>query len=283
MSWWCSAQGVPWDWTWRAYPGVWVFVSLLIGGYGAAIRSWPGDPVVSAESGIRARRISAFAAGTLILWLAADWPIGALGAGYLISVHTVQYLLFTLVAPPLLISGMPRSVLRGLLQPRWAWATARVLHRPLPAFLVFNVVMLGTHLPAVVDGLGRTQLGSFAMDMAWLISGIVFWWPVLGPLPELRPLSYPARILYLILNVFIPTVPASFLTFADYPLYAIYELAPSVHGIAAARDQQLAGLLMKVVGGMIIFGTATVLFFRWHQREGDASPGPLAIPRSGGR
>jgi putative membrane protein len=257
---------------------VWLFIALLVACYVVALTRWKPEPLIGDVVSVKRHHIASFTVGVIVLWIAADWPVGALGAGYLVSVHTVQYLLFALVAPPLLLHGIPRWVLRGILRPRGAWTVARIVSRPLPAFLVFNVVMLGTHLPAVVDGVGGSQLGSFAMDMAWLFSGIVFWWPVLGPLPELRPLSYPARILYLVLNVFIPTVPASFLTFADYPLYALYELAPSIEGISASTDQQVAGLTIKVVGGLIIFGTATVLFFRWHKREDDAATGSLAIP-----
>jgi putative membrane protein len=144
---------------------------------------------------------------------------------------------------------------------------ARLLTRPLPAFVTFNVVMLGTHLPQVVDGLRTSQPGSFAMDLAWLCAGIIFWWQVLGPLPEFQPLSYPGRLLFLVANLFLPTVPASFLTFADYPLYAVYELAPRVGPLSATEDQQLAGIVMKSGGGAIMFWTATVLFFRWFRRE----------------
>ena len=283
MNWWCAAQGRPWDWTWQPYPGVWLFVTLVFAGWIVANARWGADPITKDAPRLGRRQVTLFVSGVITLWVAADWPLGALGAGYLVSAHTVQYLLFALIAPPLLIAGTPRRALHRALSPRWVWATARVLTRPLPAFVVFNVVMLGTHLPTVVDTLGATQLGSFVRDMAWLVSGIVFWWPVLAPVPELGSLSYPARILYLVLNVFIPTVPASFLTFADYPIYALYELAPRVGSISATTDQQIAGLTMKIVGGMIIFITASVLFFKWHHREGDADSSSLAIPATAPR
>lgn len=279
MTWWCSAQGIPWEWSWRPYPGVWLFIALGVAGYIAALRRWKPDPLVGDAKTVGVSHLASFSAGILVLWIAADWPIGPLGAGYLVSLHAVRFLMFALVAPPLLLRGVPRWVLRGMLRARWTWMFARFLSRPLPAFVVFNLVMLGTHLPTVVDTLGTSQLGSFGIDMAWLLSGIVFWWPVMGRLPELHPLSYPARILYLILNVFIPTVPAAFLTFADYPIYALYELAPPVGDISAATDQQLAGLTMKLVGGLIIFSTASVLFFRWQrQEEEDITTRSLVIP-----
>jgi len=90
---------------------------------------------------------------------------------------------------------------------------------------------------------------------------------ILGPLPELKPMPYPGRIAYLFANVFIPTVPASFLTFAKYPIYALYELSQPVSGLSTVEDQQIAGLIMKIVGGLIVFGTASVLFFKWAHAE----------------
>ena len=29
MQFWCAASGAAWTWTWRAYPGVWIFIALL--------------------------------------------------------------------------------------------------------------------------------------------------------------------------------------------------------------------------------------------------------------
>lgn len=251
---------------WDPYPGAWLFIATLALGYGLGLRRFRPTGTVR----VRRARVASFALGTLLLWTVTDWPVGPLGAGHLASVNMARYLVFALMAPPLLLYGLPAWFLRRFLAPHWSLPAARVLSRPLAAFAVFNVTLLTTHLPQVVDVVGTSQLGSFAVDMLWLASGIVFWWPILGPLPELNPLPYPGRLLYLVFNVFIPTVPAAFLTFAEYPLYALYELAPPVGGLTAVQDQQVAGLTMKVAGGLILFGTASVLFFRWHQQEGGA-------------
>ena len=48
-----------------------------------------------------------FALGMAGLWAASDWPLGTLGAGYLLSVHTVLYIIYTMVAAPLLVLGLP--------------------------------------------------------------------------------------------------------------------------------------------------------------------------------
>lgn len=272
MTWWCSARGTPWDWSWQAYPGVWLLVAALAGFY-----VWQRLRVPTGEHA--RRRTLSFVLGVVVLWIASDWPLGPLGAGYLVSIHACQYLLFSMAAPPLLLYGLPPAMLRSWVQRPWMRGPARALTRPLVAFAVFNVVLVATHLPAVVDSVKVTQLGSFAVDMAWLGAGLLFWWQVLGPLPELAPMSYPGRIVFLLANVFVPTVPASFLTFADYPIYAVYELAPRVSGLTATQDQQLAGLTMKIVGGLWIFGTASVLFFRWYRAEERPEPAAPREPR----
>ena len=41
-----------------------------------------------------------------------------------------------------------------------------------------TTVISVTHWPSVVDWLMATQLGSFVLDVTWLLAGLVFWWPV---------------------------------------------------------------------------------------------------------
>src|SRR5690606_39144766 len=92
MTWWCAATRVPWSWAPRAYPGVWAFIAAVAVGAVWVVR----------RTGIRPTRTQSAAwwSGLAALWVASDWPIGALGSGYLASAHMVQYLLYTLVAAP---------------------------------------------------------------------------------------------------------------------------------------------------------------------------------------
>jgi putative membrane protein len=113
-----------------------------------------------------------------------------------------------------------------------------------------------------------SQLGSFALDMAWLAAGLILWWPLVAPVPERPRFSYMVKVGYLILATILNTPAFILLTFSDLPLYATYELAPPVHGIPVRTDQQVAGLLMKMGGGMIYWVAITVLFFKWYHSEG---------------
>jgi putative membrane protein len=221
--------------------------------------------------------------GLLLLWVGLDWPVGALAAGYLLSIKTLQYLLIGYIAPGLMLLGTPRWLLRRLIRGRVRFAVARALTRPLIPLAVANAVLVATHLPVVVDSLSGSQLWTFVLDLVVIAAGFIFWWPALGRLPELRPMSYGGRIGYLGLNLFVPTVPASFFTFSPFPIYALYELAPRVSGISAVADQRVAGLVMKTLGGALLFGVMSVLFFRWYRHETAVEPdGVLAPPAPSG-
>ena len=136
MTWWCSATGAPWTWAWQAFPGVWIVVGLVAGSYALALRRLQPDRVAGGDQPVTSREITLFALGVLALWVGLDWPVGLLAAGYLLSARTAQYLLFVLVAPPLLLLGTPRWLLRRLLRGRPALRMARALTRPLVPLVV---------------------------------------------------------------------------------------------------------------------------------------------------
>lgn len=261
MTWWCAATDLPWSWTWRAYPGVWLFVVLLAFGVARAMRTnFRRESGLEPAASRRLRTAAAFG-GVAATWAALDWPIGALGGGYLLAAHTVQYVLLTFFAAPLLLVALER-VPGGRALPR--------LH-PLACLLAYNLVVGITHVPAFTDALMRSQGGAAFVDLLWLAGGLVLWWPALHPDPA-RRLSPPLRMGYLFASTLFPTLPAALLIFADYPYYGVYELAPRALGLSALQDQQLAGLVMKVIGDPIVWISTAFVFFRWQaesERETD--------------
>jgi len=268
LQWWCSAQTAAWTSNPRPFPGVWVLVVLLAVLHWSLRRAGGGERIQ--------KETRAWFGGVLALWIALDWPVGAL-AGYLASAHMLQYLLTALVAPPLLLLGVPAGAWRRLASRARTVRALRFLTHPLIALAIFQVTLYYTHLPSVVDGLMVTPLGSFALDTLWLLGGLVFWWPVVAPVPQRPGFGYPLKMGYLFLCTLVNTLPYAFLTFGELPFYGIYELAPPVGILGPREDQQLAGLLMKVGGGLILWTAITIQFFVWFRREGEAEgPAPAA-------
>lgn len=249
VQWWCVAQSVPWTWEWRAYPGVWLFVAALAAGFVALRKRYGAAPTWPLVTGL------------VLLWAALDWPVGTLGAGYLASVHMVQFLLIAMIAPPLLLLGVPAAAYRSL--DTRAGPVLRVFTHPLVTLGLFLVMISFTHWPPVVDAWMATQVGSFGLDLLWLVGGVIFWWPVVAPVPKRAWLQPPVKMGYLIVATLLNTGVFAYLTFSALPLYATYELAPPVGLLSTRDDQILAGLLMKVGGAVILWTAISILFFRW--------------------
>lgn len=271
MQFWCSASTEPWSWTPTPYVGVWLAMASLVGVYmWAWRRRRPDRPLTAVER----RQPWWFGVGVAMLWVATDWPVGALGAGYLASVHMLQFMIYTLAAAPLLLIGTPEWFFDRVRHHRW-WEGVRTLSRPLLAGILFNVVLLTTHAPAVVDVLRAGQLGSFAMDVVWLAAGLVLWLPLFNPDSSLRHRSLATQGVYLFLaSGALPMLPGAFLVFAESPLYRTFELSPPVFDWGATVDQQIAGLIMKVGNIPILWPVLLVLFVRWSRQDQAATPPP---------
>jgi putative membrane protein len=262
VSWWCSATGQAWTWEWRAYPGVWLFVVATAAAYVwvAGARRWLG------------------AAGLVLIWILLDWPVGTLGSGYLMAVHAAQFLLFSFVVPPLLYGGVaPERWAR--LEARFGDSAAfRAATHPLVTGIAFNLMAVITHVPSVVDGLMRTQLGAFAIDLAWIAGGLAFWWPVLAPFPA-RAGGGLAKIGYLFVASMVHTGIGMWLLLARYPVYSTYELAPPINGRSVMSDQAVAGGVMELIGGLVVLGAIAAIFFSWAREQDQEHPArPRSVP-----
>jgi len=208
-----------------------------------------------------------FLAGMAVLFVGSLWPLHDLAERTWYTAHMVQHLLYTLVAAPMLIAGIPAWMWRRVLAPAWVERTWRSITRPVVATVIFNGVLLFTHWPAVVDTAVVHEPLHFLLHVVLVASAIVMWWPIMSPLPELPPLTPPVQMLYLFVQSLVPMIPASFLTFAHQPLYHVYETFPRVLGISALTDQLVAGLSMKLLGTLVFWSFIATIFFRWERRE----------------
>jgi putative membrane protein len=253
--------------SWTAHPDVWLLVGLFAAGYAIALtrlgpRHAPsGAPVASRF------QVTCWALGVLAVLVASDWPIHDIAERYNYSVHMVQHLTLSMVAAPLLLLGTPSWLMRWLLRPRVVMNTVRRLARFVPALLIYNVVLVFTHWPYMVNASLHSALVHFTLHTILFVSSLIVWLPIVSPLPEITRLPPMLRMLYLFAWSVVPTVPASFLTFGTSPLYKFYEHVPHLFGLSTLEDQQLAGLIMKIGAGLLLWGVITVVFFRWALEE----------------
>lgn len=257
--------------TWSPHPSVWFLMIALVGGYIWAVGRLGPRHAPAGEEFATTKQKALFFLGVAILYLGSEWPIHDVSENFLFSVHMFQHMLFSLVAPALILLGMPRWLLRLMLPPR-LMKVFRVLTKPLITFAFFNLVFVVTHVPGLVNLSVRSEPAHFVLHAILVASSALMWWPVVNPLPETARLSPPGKMLYLFGQSILPTVPASFLTFASVPLYSSYASFPRLWGVSAVDDQMVAGLLMKIGGGLLLWTVIAVIFFRWYAAE--TRPGP---------
>lgn len=274
VAWWCSSTpGQVWTWDYTPFVGVWAVAGVLVGAWLWAHRR--------AGRAIGAGHLRTWLLGVLALVVVSEWPIGQIGAGYLATVGILRWVVYTFVAAPLLLAGLPTWLVDRLLPrgTRRQRVVGVLTHWPV-ALLVFNAVMFATHLPVVVDTLKVHQLGSFLIDASWLSGALVWWWPAIRREKAHNAIQEPLRAFYLFASSVLMFVPAAFLTFSPLPLYGVYELAPPLWlGFDPVADQQAAGIVMNVVGGFVLWGIIATLFLRW-AREREAADAEARRERS---
>ncbi len=266
---------------WQLHPDVLFWMALLEGGYLVLMRR--GARRHPGECSVSRRQLYTYSLGVFVLWVAAGTPIHDYGERYLFSVHMIEHLLITMVGAPLLLLGTPGWMLRPLLTKRYVLPVARLLTFPIVAIVIFNVTTLLTHMPPFMNFVLENHPYHFLAHIALFATALLMWWPVFSPLPELPRLHFSGQFIYLFVQSLVPSIIASFMTFGSTVLYGFYEHVPRRWGLSPIDDQVLAGLIMKLSGGAIIFGLMAVVFFRWYNQEQREHPDALeALDARGG-
>jgi putative membrane protein len=257
-------------WRYNAHPEVWLIV------VGAAVAYWYAitriGPLVvpRGTAAVTRRQVVWFASGLLVLWIASDWPIHDLAENNLYSVHMVEHLLISLVAPPMLLLGIPGWLTRWVLRPRALSGSVRVLCRPLVAGVLFNAVIALSHAPFYVDFTLSHHFWHFWAHLLLFAVSMLMWFPVVNTLPEYPTMGPPMKMAYLFLQSMIPNVPVAFLTLSTGVVYSFYAHVPRPFGISVLTDQQIAGAIMKVGGTTLLWSIILAVFFQWYGVEAKA-------------
>src|SRR5258708_21116919 len=220
-------------------------------------------------------RLTSFLGGLFTLFVAISSPLDSF-ANLLLQVHMVQHLLFMMVPPPLLLlgnpllpllTGLPRPIAREAIGPFLAWRPLRQLGlwltHPRTAWIIFVAFTLGWHLPAPYELTLHSDAWHEVEHICFLLSALLFWWPVVQPWPS-RP-QWPrwAMIPYLLLADIQNTALSAFLSFSDRVLYPTYESVPHFAGMTALSDQNIAGAIMWVPGSIAYLLPAAVIAARY--------------------
>jgi len=248
-------------WRFQPHPQVWLLITALVGSYVYALKVIGPDAVRPGQPVVTRRQLMAFVGAMVLLWFASDWPMHDISEEYLYSAHMLQHMVLAYFVPPLALIATPEWLMRAIVGDGRAYRIYRWFAHPVAAGLIFNVVVMVSHIPGVVNRSAENSPIHYLVHVIVVTSALLMWTPVCGPLKEFR-ISVGGQMIYLFLMSVVPTVPAAWLTFAEGVVYTHYDIPVRVFGLSATSDQQLAGVIMKLGGSVFLWSIVVYLFFR---------------------
>ncbi|HEX6605118.1 MAG TPA: cytochrome c oxidase assembly protein [Sphingomicrobium sp.] len=218
------------------------------------------------------RGTALFLSGWLVLALALLSPLHAAGEKSF-TMHMIEHELIMLVATFLLAAsgaggtlawGLPRP-LRQALGGAWKAPLVALWRRftePVTATAVQAAVMWAWHAPILFDRALESSGWHVAQHLFFFLSALLFWWAMLHPRGGRSGYGVSAACLFV--TSLIGGALGALMAFSASPWYADYAAkGMSGIGLDPVTDQQLAGLLMWIPGGLVHGLAALVLFYRW--------------------
>jgi putative copper resistance protein D len=212
----------------------------------------------------------AFHAGMTLWAVGLLSPVDSLGEEGL-TMHMVQHLLIADIAAPLILVGIrspvmlfvpPRALLVGLARRRRLRAAFRALRRPLVAVPVYVIVLYGWHFAFAFEAAVEYELVHVLQHSSFVGIGILVWWSALEPKRRRVPGEL-WKVPYLIGSRLAGMFLGMAFVITREPVYtSVYGSGERGLGLEAVQDQQIAGALMLITDGLIMFGALTFFFWR---------------------
>jgi cytochrome c oxidase assembly factor CtaG len=219
------------------------------------------------------RNAALFLTGWLFLAGATMSPLHE-GGEHSFTLHMIEHELIMLVAAPLMALSRPLGVMIWSLPSAGrvglsGWARQGVLHwlwqratSPLTATLVQIGVIWLWHAPGPFELALRHEGWHIVQHICFLLSALLFWWAMVFGRAGRQ--GYGLSAFYLFITSLAEGGLGALMTFSASPWYADYAaMGMGLIGLSPEQDQQLAGLIMWIPGGMIHAGAAIVMMIRW--------------------
>ena len=263
-------HGAPPGWTWDP----WITLPLALAALLFAL-GWRA--LYARSSGGRAqlrKRAWLFAMGWLTLASALVSPLHEAGERSF-TAHMIEHELLMLLAAPLLVMAEPLSAMLWAFPPSARRAIGRIsASRPVSAgFLWLTGAVVATllqaallwiwHMPSLFDLALASEGWHAAQHLCFILSALLFWTAMLGRRGAgAGALGGRALAAFcLLVTSFVTGALGALMAFSDSPWYAGYaRLALAPFGLSPAEDQQIAGLIMWVPGGLVHLVVALILF-----------------------
>lgn len=214
-------------------------------------------------------RAAVFVGGVTILVVALLSPVDPL-SDELSWVHMVQHMLLMNVAAPLLVAGAPALVIVSGVPAPYRSGVARLVQRldrpwlwnPVFIFVLFALTLWLWHLPVLYLAALRDPVVHDLEHLTFFVAAVLLWRLVLDPISR-RRLHPAAAVAFLFATSLQAMSLGVFMALSTDPWYGDYAGRTAAWGLSALEDQQLAGAIMWMPGGLVYAVTAAGRLALW--------------------
>jgi putative copper resistance protein D len=263
---------------WQAILGHWEFAPVVtaIAVIAAALYLWGARRVARRHP---ARpwpwwRTALFLGGLAVVVLATESGIGAYD-DVLFWDHMIQHLMLIMIAPPMLVVGQPVTLLlHASRNPLHTW-TKRVVRSRAVSFLTwppfalaaYAATIAGTHLTGLMSLVMTNPALHDAEHALYLVVGYLFFLPIVGSEPIRWRVSYPVRLLILLVAMPVDTFTGLVLGYATTGMPGMSATMRPAGSPSPVEDVHWGGAVMWIGGDAIMFGFMMIVFLLWSRNE----------------
>ncbi|GAA2285435.1 membrane protein [Streptomyces ruber] len=265
------ARGLAWSPDWFFLIGCLVVLALYGWGVARLVRRGDKWPV---------NRTVWFAVGVLLVLLMMCTGLNDYGM-VMFSVHMVQHMVISMLAPILLLLGAPitlalratptagrgrkgpRELLLKLLHSRYM----RVITHPAFTIPMFIASLYGLYFTPLFDFLMGSRPGHIVMMLHFLVVGLTFFWPIMGVDPGPHRQGYLMRMLELFAGMPFHAFFGIALMMGSTAMVETYRNPPASLGIDALSDQSAAGGIAWAFSEVPSVLVLLALLFQWYRSE----------------
>ncbi len=210
------------------------------------------------------RRIAAFIAAIVLIALMLLTPVDMIARTQLFTAHMLQVVVLVTLCSPLLLYSCPPWLVQPLIDNHMTRPIVRFLTQPVIASGIFNITFLIWYAPRIYSATLTNGTLYHVELWAILLTSLLNWWPLIGPVRTLHRMSYPLQMLYAFVDGQPVDIFAFLLVFTEVVFYPQYMVPRSFtsFGFTALADQTIAGSLL-LIPGLVDLVVMSPLFFRW--------------------
>ena len=231
-----------------------------------------------------------FVTGMVLFYFVQGGPLELLGH-LMFTFHMADMSVSYLIVPPLILLGIPTFMWRAAFSGK-AWSKLSWLMHPILTLVLFNMLFSIYHVPVVHDYVMTHFLIHRLYYFVLLITSFMMWWQIACPVPEWNRITDLKKMAYIFANGMLLTPACALIIFSSTSMYATYNdpevwakamgycvsgdpsallamfKGPSFFNLMdPAEDQQLGGIVMKLVQEVMYGAILAYVFYNWYKKE----------------